>query len=69
MEPLQAAVSFTIPVGESAGSPSITTVPAKKRLVIEYVSCEMINRWCGRIEPTRTFVRRPEYVCIHPGIA
>ena len=42
MTPFQAAVRFTINAGQSAGSASITKVPAGKRLAIEYVSCEMI---------------------------
>jgi hypothetical protein len=41
-QPFQAAVRFSIDVGQSAGSASIAQVQANKRLVIEYISCEMI---------------------------
>jgi hypothetical protein len=41
-QPFQAAVFFEIASGQPAGSATITTVPAKRRLVIEYISSEMI---------------------------
>ena len=52
-QPFQAAVSFSIGSGQSAGSATITHVPAKKRLVIEYISAEKIlpvNNLAGEFE-------------------